>query len=187
MISAKYYTPENVDRAGKARIGAGVVALIICGYLIATSAISMREIWSANKALRKEKSAVISIKRDADIKRNRDASEPLASMGGVESFALAFTCWAKLDGVSVESIVPEGPPAASQITLGKVKLGSWNANKVRVRGNGEFTSLTRLLEKLRNPGMPIQLDSFSIESADSRIGKVNYNLLLTVYEKASAS
>ncbi|MEN6355965.1 MAG: hypothetical protein ABFD83_02645 [Armatimonadota bacterium] len=187
MISAKFYTLENVDRAGKARIGAGIVALIICGYLIATSALSMREIWSANKALQKEKSAAISTKREADNKHKRDASEPLAGMGGVESFALTFSQWAKLDGASVESIVPEGPPAASQITLGNVKLGNWNASKVRVQGSGEFTSLTCLLDRLKNPGMPVQLESFSIETSDSRTGKVSFNLVLTVYEKANAS
>lgn len=187
MISAKLYTPENVDRASKVRIGVGIAALIVCGYLIATSALSVRQIWNADKALSREKKTAFSIKREVNSKCKRDASEPLAGAGGVESFALTFSRWAKQDGASVESIVPEGPPAPTEVKSGSVKLGNWNANRVRVQGSGVFTSLTCLLDRLKDPGMPVQLESFSIETSDSRTGKVGFNLVLTVYEKANAS
>ncbi|MHB9036222.1 MAG: hypothetical protein ACYC64_06115 [Armatimonadota bacterium] len=187
MINSKLYTSENVTRANYAKIGTAIFALAACGYLVVTSALSLREIWSADRALHNERQAAISLRREANEKRKLDAEQPPPNAGGVEAFALTFSQWATIHGARVESLVPEGAPAPSEVAFGSVKLGTWNSNKVRVQGRGAFASLMSLLDKLKNPGMPVQLESFSIQTSDSRAGSVSFDLVVTVYEKKSGT
>ncbi|MCE5315390.1 MAG: hypothetical protein ABFD49_06315 [Armatimonadota bacterium] len=187
MINSRLYTSENVGRANSAKIGTAALTLLVCGYLIVTSALSARDIWGADRALHNERSAAASLSREAGEKRIRDSREPQPMPGGVEIFALAFSRWAAADGVRIESMMPEGAPVESEVSFGDVKLGKWNANKVRVEGEGAYPSLMSLLDRLKDPGMPVQLESFSIRAADNRAGTVSFNLVLTVYEKKSGT
>ncbi len=183
----KLYTPENLVRANYARVAMIIATIAICGYLVISTAMSMREILSAGKALRAERQAVNRLRLEASDKRRRDASESASRAGGVESFALTFSQWAKSYEARIESITPEGSPVPSNVSFGDVKLGTWNASRVRVQGKGNYDSFMSLVDKLKSPGMPAKLESFSVETCDSRAGTVNFDLVLTIYEKAGGT
>jgi len=186
-MHTKLYTSENLVRANYARIGMIVFTVVICGYLVVSTALSVREIVSADKALHAERKAVNRLQLDASGKRKRDASEPAPSVGGVESFALTFSQWAASYEARIESITPEGAPVPSDVSFGNVKLGTWNASRVRVQGKGNYDSFMSLVERLKSPGMPAKLESFSIETCDSRAGTVNFDLVLTIYKKSGGT
>lgn len=180
----KLYTPENLVRINYARMAAMVAAVIICGYLILSSALSFREIWNAERDFRRGKAELSKLTLDASQKRSQDARQKQPSNGGVEQFALAFSQWALARDVHIESLVPEGSPSPAEVSLGSVKLGTWNSSQIRVRGNGQYPQLMSLFDQLRDPGLPVQIQSFSLESTEAgNNSPVSFEIVLMVYEK----
>ena len=145
----------------------------------------LQETWSAEQMLRRQKTEAANLSRQASTEAHLEARLPPPSIGGVDSFAVQLARWAAVRGVRVESFVPEGAPAATEITLDGSKLGVWNASKVRVKGQGDYAQLMSLLDEFRNRRMPIQLNSFALQSAQAGgKGVVSFDLVLTVYEKS---
>ena len=182
MISPKLQTQENVSRLGYARIGVAIISAGFCGFLIINTVLGLRDIWSAEAGLKAGKSRIFQITRTLNDMKREDAH--LSEMGatGVDSFAVSFATWAREQGVSVQSLVPEGAPSTSKVTFDDANLGDWDAAKIRVKGDADFGKFVGLLQKLRDPEMPVQLESFGLQSSGNS-GGVSFELLLTVYEK----
>jgi len=88
----------------------------------------------------------------------------------------------------VESISPEGRAAASEVKVENESLGQWKACRVKLRGRGQYNQVMLFLEDLRNPGIPVQVESFDIQAANGGIdGSVTFELLVTVYEAEEKS
>lgn len=186
MINVRLYSPENVDRAKYAQIGMLVLAAAVCGFFAFSAVSSANEIWSAQKALSKEKKDLVNLTRQESKLHQEEAGLPPPSHGGVEEFAVMFANWAQEGNLYIESVVPEGTPTDSEIAVDDIQLGTWTASKVRVRGKGQFTELVALFDRFRKPGMPVSLDSFTLQTADENtVSYVAFELVLTVYEKKS--
>lgn len=185
MLSPKIYTLENVGRIKYAQMVVIGISAVICGYLMLTSVLSMREIWTAGRSLHREQKEYTRITREMKrLNQVETTMQPLTS-GGVELFAVQFSQLAGSRGLKVESLVPEGAPTATDITVNNEKLGSWNASKVRVQGYGDFSKLMNLLKELGKPQQPAKLESIALQSSESSNGTVRFDIVLTVYEKKS--
>lgn len=184
LISQPIYNPRYISRFRYAQIGAVVLSLAICGYLAVTTLTQIRQAWQARQSLARDIVENRTLRREAARLRKAEASRQPIKSGGVDMFAVTFAAWAREKGVTVESMAPEGSPAATEIKLGESKLGVWNANKVRIRGQGAFAGVMGLLKKLRRPETPVQLESFVFQSSSGETNaSVSFDLLLTVYEK----
>jgi hypothetical protein len=184
MISPSFYNVENLGRARTAQIAAIVMTVVVSGFLITTTAMSTRAVWRAEQELRRQKAESVRLSREAAAMRRESETPEISDEGGLETLAVRFASWAVARGVVVESLVPEGPPSPNEVKVGTVKLGTWNLSKVRIKGQGGFPELLGLLEELRNPKMPVKLESFQIQTVeDNRQSGVGFDLLLTVYEK----
>lgn len=186
MISVRLYSPENVDRAKYAQIGMAVLAAVVCGFLTFSAISSAREVWNAQKLLKQERKDLIALTRQEAELHKQEAGLAPPSSGGVEEFAVMFAGWADTGGLYIQSVVPEGTPTDSEITVDDTVLGTWTASKVRVQGTGQFSALVELLDRFRSPDVPVYLDSFSLQTAEGGGGSaVGFELVLTVYEKKS--
>lgn len=183
MISPRLHNPENVTRLRYARIGVTILCAALSAFLIITAVLSLRNVWSAESALKEGKSRVFQLTRNLNDMKLQEARRSHARSMGLDSFAVTFSGWARAQGVSVQSIVPEGAPSSSKVTFESADLGEWTACKVRVKGDAEFAKFMNLVEKFRDPEMPVQLESFGLQSTGSGRGSVSFDLLLTVYEK----
>lgn len=184
MLPSRLYTIENVDRARYAQYGVVAVSGLICLYLIITTFTGMREVWNTQSALRSGREESIKLAHEVKELRQQSKNQPAPDNGGLEQFAVQLSQWAGARGVRIESFAPEGSASPTEVTHENAKLGLWNTNKVRVKGSGLFPQFISLMAKLTNPGMPVQLESFQIQSGGSgREGLINFNLMLTVYEK----
>jgi len=184
MLHPSFHRAENIERVRYAQIGVALIAATVCGYLLVTTGLSTKRIWSAERSLRRMKVQSVQLSREVAEMRQREARLPVSDAKGVEAFAVQFAAWAKARGVRVESLVPEGPPAPTAIKADDVELGQWNACRVRVQGRGQFKQLMDLLDQLRDPKTPVQLDSFAVRVV-SGVGPdtLAFDLLLTVYVK----
>jgi hypothetical protein len=188
MLPPNLYNRENVERLRYAQLAATGVAVVICGYLVITSLIGVQGTWSAERMLRRAKTEAAGLSREAARERRLEAKLSPPSDSGVDRFAVQFAEWAANREIRVESFVPEGTPTPTEITLDGSRVGLWNANKVRVKGQGGYAELMSLLDEFRNPCMPVQLDSFSLQSAcagDKTL--VSFDLVLTVYENKNGA
>ena len=184
MLNPRLYSPDNVERARRVQIGVAILAAVLCAYMAFSTLTSMREVWAARRMLRGQKTKTVQLLRDAaDLREQRVRQAPMPA-GGVESFAVEFARSASAGGVKVESVTPNGVPAATEIKIGDAKLGTWNATRVRVQGRGEFTSVMDLVSEFSDPDLPVRLESFAFRSSGSAgDGAVEFNLLLTVYQQ----
>lgn len=183
MLSPKFCTIENVERIKYVQIAIAVLSAVICGYFIVSGILSMRDIWTANRSLHNEQAECLRISRDMKKLRADEAIMPHLTDGGMEQFAVEFSEWANERGLNVEAVVPEGTSSENEITVGNEKMGTWNSNKLRVQGSGDFEKLANLLDEFRKPQLPVQLESFSFESSENCSGVVRFDLVMTVYEK----
>jgi hypothetical protein len=182
----KLYSPENVERARYAQIAVAVVAIAVCLFVMVSTVLGVQRVRRTEDALHKAVFQSRTLSRTAEKLRERAASQAFLSRGGVAAFALQLSRWSRDTGVDVESLSPEGAPAAMDITVGETKLGTWNAHKVRINGRGDFVQVMSMLNQFRDPHMPVQLDSVLVQGVDSGIsGVVSFNVLCTVYEKKS--
>ena len=178
------YTPENVQRARYALIGLTVVTVVVCGYLAIGAFMGMRELWTAEKLLRKGKTDAAALSRQESLERRQEDLRPPASDGGVDAFAVKISAWARQRNLNIDSFVPEGAPSVSEIKSGDSKIGSWASSRVRVEGAGEFADLIGFLDELRDPALPVQVQAFELQSVTSGDRqRVGFSLMLTVYEK----
>jgi len=188
MPNPKLYSPENVERVRYAQIGVGVVTIAICGYLAITTVLSLRQGWGAEQALGQARMEFAALSRQAAVERRQEQLQPHPSGGGVDSFAVQMSAWAKARGIYLESLVPEGTPIPTDIAADGVKLGAWNASKVRIKGSGDFHQTMSLLDEFRDARLPVRLESFALQSLQ-RPGRseVSFDLVLTVYEKGKGT
>lgn len=188
MLPSQFYSFENVERAKYAQIGVVVISGLICAYLIITTFMGMREVWNTQSALRSGKEESIKLTHEAKELRQQSNNQPAPDDGGLEQFAVQFSQWAGSRGIKIESLCPEGSSSPTEVKLDNAKLGVWNMNKVRVKGSGLYPQFMSLMTKLTNPGMPVQLESFQIQSCESgRDGLISFDLMLTVYEKKAGA
>lgn len=186
MINVRLYSPENVDRAKYAQIGFVILAAVVCGFFTFSAVSSAREIWSAQRSLSQEKKDLIALTRQEAKLQKQEAGLPAPSNGGVEEFAVLFANQASEGNLYIESVVPEGTPTDSEVTVDDTQLGTWTASQVRVQGKGQFSKLVELMDRFRNPDLPVHLDSFSLQTTeDNSAAAVGFELVLTVYEKKS--
>ncbi|MCX8052705.1 MAG: hypothetical protein N3B12_02770 [Armatimonadetes bacterium] len=184
MLPPGIYNRRNVGRIRYAQFAVTTITVLTCGYLVVRSLASLQGTWAAERMLREAKSEAARLSREVAIERRIEAGLPPPGNGGVDSLAVFIARWAAERGVSVESFVPEGTPATAEITIDESTLGVWNSSKVRVKGQGDYAGLMSLLEELRNPPLPVKLDSFAFRSIwDGGRALVSFDLVLTVYEK----
>ena len=186
LISPKLYNPRCMSRFRYAQIAAVLIAAVACGYLAVTTFSEIRDVWQAKRSLARDAAETRSLRHEVAHLRKAQAARPPMKAGGVDTFAASFAAWARRRDVTVESMVPEGSPAPTEIKVGESKLGVWNANKVRIRGQGAFAGVMDLLKEFRGPDIPVQLESFVFQSSCSGgATQVSFDLLLTIYEKKS--
>ncbi len=187
----KIYCADNVQRAKYAQIGVLVLALVVSGYLGGKTVSSVRQVWKSRKMLSAaQREAVALSKTAAQLQKEfgRDGNRPLFHNGGVDVFALQMSRWAADQKINVESVTPQGVPTSSDISVDDIKIGAWDAVKVRVEGRGDYFQVLRLLNQFRNPGMPVKLESFAFQSEISGgPDEVRFDLMLTVYERKAKS
>lgn len=181
----RLYSRENISRVKYLQIIVAVITAGVCGYLLLQSFIGVSRSSSAERLLRRAKQNAASLSRELASEREREAHKTPPSQGGIDAFAVELDRWARQEGVRLSSFVPEGTPTASEIVVNGFKLGVWNACKVRIKGNGRYECIMRLLNRFRRPNMPVKLDSFLLQAAsysgDTPI--VSFDLVLTVYER----
>lgn len=130
----------------------------------------------------------VALSKTAASLQQKDAPRTPLHNGGVDVFALQMSRWAAEQKVNVESVTPQGAPTSSDISVGDVKIGEWDAVKVRVEGRGDYFKVLRLLNQFRNPGMPVKLESFAFHAETSGgVDEVRFDLMLTVYERKAKS
>lgn len=180
----KLYNPENVLKARYAQIIISILAIAISGYLGVSTWASMRSELNTRTLTAKEKMESGQLSRQASLLRNELQERPAPNTGGVERFAVRLSKWADARQVKITSLTPEGTPTESDIKVGETSLGKWNTVQVRVEGEGDYTRVISLLDQFRDPGIPVQLNSFILQSATaSKNGMVGFELVLTVYGK----
>lgn len=178
------YSAENVDRAKYVQIAVSLLAVSFSGYIGLSTFRDMRGVWRAQSMLTNEKMQAGQLSRQTQALKGEQLKLPPNSNGGVDALALQLSQWAGQTGVKIDAVTPQGDPQSSDITLGRVSLGTWNAAKVRVEGHGDFQQVLGLLERLRNPGMPVRLESFVMNSGAAGANEeVGFDLMLTVYER----
>jgi hypothetical protein len=189
LKNPKLYSPENVERARYAQIGVLVLAVAVSGYLAVATFSGIRRVWNAQSLLGSARMESGNLSRQAATLKRDEAKQPMRHDGGVDVFALQLSRWATEQGIKVESVTPQGAPVASDITVDNASLGTWNAVKVRVEGHGDYPRVLSLLNRFRDPGMPVKLESFAFQSASAGVNdEISFDLMLTVYErKAEAS
>lgn len=184
MIHPSFYSPENARRIRSAQLGIAALSGIVCTYLVATTAMGMRDAWSVRSLLRQEKTEVAALSRQEATERRQEAARPRPSAGGVDAFAVILSGWADARGIRIESVVPEGSPAVTQVNYDSTDLGTWNTSRVRVKGTGQYHRLMDLLDKFRRPGFPVQIASFGLQAAGDRgEGIIAFDLVFVVYKE----
>ncbi|MGQ9454329.1 MAG: hypothetical protein ACUVRS_08195 [Armatimonadota bacterium] len=189
LFLPRLYSRENVPRVKFLQIIVAVITAGVCSYLMLQSFIVVSRSSNTERLLRRAKQNAASLSRELASEREREARKIPHSQGGIDAFAVELDRWARQEGVRVGSFVPEGTPTASEIVVNGLKLGVWNAYKVRVKGSGRYECLMRLLNRFRRPNMPVKLDSFSLQAA-SHAGDtpaVGFDLVFTVYERKESS
>ena len=184
MIRPSVYAPENLKRVKYAQVGLALVTLTICGYTAAVTLLGLRDVWRIEHSLRSAKSSSAELSRTEAREAKLEAHRPPTDTGGIDSFAVRMSAWARARHVFIESVSPEGPPAPTEVTSGGMSLGTWNATKVRVKGHGEFQQLMVLLNEFRRTRSPVRIEAFKLQTAATpqRV-LVSFELTLTVFEK----
>lgn len=177
------YNPRNIDRVRYAQIGISFIALSLSAYLGFTAFESMRGMWGAQTMLNKHRLQTGRVVRQTEALRRTLAREPRSSDGGVDGFTLALSGWAGKNGVKIDAVAPQGDMHASDVKADGVSLGQWNSCQVQVQGHGPFAGVLSLMNKLRGPGIPAELESFALDSGGGTGDDVQFGLTLTVYEK----
>jgi hypothetical protein len=184
MAVSGLYEPENIKRVRLAQIAVTVLAITAGGYLAATTLFSMHEVWTAQQSLSAAKTEAAELSREAALERKAEQRRHGPEAGGVDAFAVRLANWAKPRGIRVESYTPEGAPTPTDVTSNDVKLGAWNANKVRIKGSGDYWQLVSLLNEFETTDVPVRLESFVLQSSQQGdLATVTFDLLLTVFEK----
>lgn len=188
LKNPKLYSPENVDRARYAQIGVLILAVAISGYLVVSTFSGIRQVWNARTLLSSARMESGNLSRQASTLKREEAKQPRRREGGVDVFALQLSRWATEQKVKVEAVTPQGAPVPSDVTVDSASLGTWNAVKVRVEGHGDYSRVIGLLNRFRDPGMPVKLESFSFQSASAgENDAIDFDLMLTVYERKTGT
>ena len=184
MISPGIYAPENLKRVRYAQIGIGLVTLTICGYTAAVTLLGLRDVWRVEHSLYTAKSSSAELSRTEAQEAKLEARKPSPDNGGIDTFAVRMSAWARSRRVFIESFSPEGPPVPTEMKSDGASLGTWNATKVRVKGHGEFHNLMGLLDEFRRTRAPVRIEALKLQTAATleRV-LVSFELTLTVYEK----
>ncbi len=178
----KLYCPENVERVKFAQIGIAILAFAIPAYLGLMTYSDIRSVWHARSTLTAARLESGRLSRQVAAMRRTEEKQPKRTDGGVDMLALQLSRWANELGVRVESITPQGAPMANDVQIDNTSLGKWNAVKVRVEGNGNYSRVVSLINKLRRPEIPAQMDSFLLQgSSNSDSDNISFDLTLTVY------
>jgi len=184
VMHPSFYNPENARRIRNAQLGVAALSGIVCAYLVATTVMGMRDAWSVRSILRQEKTEVAALSRQEATERRQEAARPRVSAGGVDAFAVLLSEWADARGIRIESVVPEGSPAVTQVKYDSTDLGTWTTSRVRVKGTGQYQRLMDLLDKFRRPGFPAQIASFALQAAGARGDDViAFDLVFIVYKE----
>ncbi len=188
MLQPKFYTLENVERARYAQYAMTALTILVCGYLIITTSLGTREVWKAESGLRKAKTELANFSRSvSEMKKQEETTKPIYA-SSIENFAVHISEWARSSGIAIESIIPEGSPVSTNVNIDGANLGCWNANRVRVKGSGDFLPLMIMLDRFHDPGMPVKLESFAFQSnGSSERSAISFDILVTVYEKATGA
>jgi hypothetical protein len=161
-----------------------VLTLAVSGYMAGTTVLSLHEVNQARRCLLTAKTESAELSRQAANERKAEAQRGSPEPRGIDAFAVSFSNWAQPRGVRVDSFTPEGAPAPTEVSFQGVKLGVWNANKIRVKGQGDYWQLVCLLREFETTRVPVRLESFELQSSQRAGGAdVAFDLLLTVYEK----
>jgi hypothetical protein len=164
-------------------VGAGL-ALVLCVYLGVQCGVAVANVSAAKRLLRKTKTEAANLARQFDRERDVEARQKPPPRGGVDFFAVKFDEWAQQERVRIESFVPEGAPTVNEIESDGVKLGTWNAFKVRAKGTGQYEAVIRLLNRFRHSDLPVRLDSFALYGNSDTGGlSISFDVVITVYEK----
>lgn len=178
------YEPENMQRVKLGQLGVVVLALAIGGYMAAGTVFSLNEVWTAQRSLGAAKTESAELSRDAAKERKAESAYHGPEAAGVDAFAVRFSQWARARAIRVDSYTPEGAPSPSEIVSQDVKLGTWNASKVRIKGHGDYWQLVSLLGEFQTTKAPVRLESFVLQSTQQVGGAgVTFDLLLTVFER----
>lgn len=183
LKNPRLYCPENVEKARFMQIAVTVLAAVVSGYLAFSAFSGVRQVWNAQSLLTKERTESASLSREVSALKRRQEKMPPRTNGGVDAFALQLSRWAAEQNVRIEAVTPQGGPIANEITVGSASLGTWNAVKVRVEGQGDFQHVKDLLDRFRKPDLPVQLESFAFQSGSNGGDVVTFDLTLTVYER----
>lgn len=179
------YGPENIRRVKLGQTALVVVTLAVSGYMAVTTLLSLHEVSQARRCLVAAKTESAELSRQAALERKAEAERSGPEPRGVDAFAVRFSNWARPRGIRVDSYTPEGAPAPSEVVSQGVKLGVWNASKVRVKGQGDYWQLISLLREFETTRVPVRLESFEFQSSQrGASADVSFDLLLTVFEKA---
>ena len=182
MLPSNFYRVENVYRTRHALIATAIAAALICIYLLAATVLDMRKLHQTQGSLRTLKAGSAELADKAEL---ADLQQALcfAQSSNVDAFAVRLASWADSRNVRLESLIPEGIAAEVEVNNDGKLLGKWKANKIGAQGHGRFEDVMYLLGVLRSSHIPVQLESFSLQSfGDGGNGSVAFQLLLTVYE-----
>ncbi len=187
MLPSHVYRVENIPRVRYARIAAAILATLVCAYCAYHVLSEVTSVWTARRTLAQENKKWRSLADEAKLLSHANRADTLVR-GGIDSFAAQVAARASAESIVVESISPEGRAAASEVKVENESLGQWKACRVKLRGRGQYNQVMLFLEDLRNPGIPVQVESFDIQAANGGIdGSVTFELLVTVYESEEKS
>ena len=184
MNMPKLYTSANLERAKYSQWAMLALAVLVSIYVISTTFFSLRTVWRTERMLVTARQDSAALSRQAAFLNNEDSARHARQNGGVDVFALQMSKWAADEKISIDAVTPQGSPIGSEISIGNISLGNWDAFKVRVEGRGGYFQVLKLLAQLREPNMPVKLEEFALQSdvgADS--DNIQFDLMLTVYEK----
>lgn len=176
------HNPESMARAKNVLFAVIILGVVFGGFMLTSSLIGLRSVREAKLSLKNSKLQFAELSRQSVQMRREDLHKHKSS-SGLETFALTLSKWADARNVQITSLMPEGTPLETDVEVDGAKLGTWNAGKVRVKGNAAFPNAMGLLSEFHKTDLPIQLDSFSMTSVDSKASMVSFELVLTVYEK----
>lgn len=184
MLPKYLYNPDNVDRSRYAQIGVIALAVVLCGYAFIVLSLDMRALKQSKSSLAQLKLNEKKLMRQSKGSLKDSLTTEAATDAGVERFAADVAGWAKARRVQIESLTPEGSPGTVDVKIEDTPLGQWTSQTLRVQGRGQLNKVMELLDQLRNPIVPSELKSFSLQALNNGSdGSVTFQLVLTVYEK----
>jgi hypothetical protein len=184
MLPSYLYSPENVHKSRYAHIGVALLAVVICGYVVLAMTFDLRGLQQSETSLGRLKAEATELARQSRDSMRGKSVMMVTRDGGVELFAMHLANWASARGVKIESLTPEGASSTVDVKNQDVSIGQWTSQSLRVQGCGQFEHVMELLEQLKDPLVPAEMQSFSLQALNNGMdGSVTFQILMTVYEK----